>query len=111
MSTLSSVREIARADVPSFSFGRALALMAGSVVVGVEALLNRAEVRKSRRQLAELDDRLLRRASGPNLDPFGMVRLTLFEGVQVGSVRVQPLPPETSSPLTQSRISPLMART
>jgi len=60
MSTLSSVREIARADVPSFSFGRALALLAGSVVVGVEALLNRAEVRKSRRQLAELDDRLLR---------------------------------------------------
>lgn len=60
MSTLSSVREIARADVPSFSFGRALALVAGSVVVSVEALLNRAEVRKSRRQLAELDDRLLR---------------------------------------------------
>ena len=60
MSTLSSVREIARTDVPSFSFGRALALVAGSVVIGVEALLNRAEVRKSRRQLAELDDRLLR---------------------------------------------------
>jgi len=60
MSTLSSVREIARTDVPSFSFGRALALVAGSVVVGVEALLSRAEVRKSRRQLAELDDRLLR---------------------------------------------------
>ena len=60
MSTLSSAREIARADVPSFSFGRALALVAGSVVIGVEALLNRAEVRKSRRQLAELDDRLLR---------------------------------------------------
>jgi uncharacterized protein YjiS (DUF1127 family) len=60
MSTLSNVREITRADVPSFSFGRALALVAGSVVVGVEALLNRAEVRKSRRQLAELDDRLLR---------------------------------------------------
>jgi len=60
MSTLSSVREIARTDVPSFSFVRALALMAGSVVVGVEALFNRAEVRKSRRQLAELDDRLLR---------------------------------------------------
>ena len=58
MSTLSSVREIARTDV--FSFGRALALVAGSVVVGVEALLSRAEVRKSRRQLAELDDRLLR---------------------------------------------------
>ena len=60
MSTLSSVREIARTDVPSFSFGRALALVAGSVVVGVEALFNRAEVRKSRRQLAELDDRILR---------------------------------------------------
>ena len=60
MSTLSTVREIARTDVPSFSFGRALALVAGSVVVGVEVLLNRAEVRKSRRQLAELDDRLLR---------------------------------------------------
>jgi hypothetical protein len=60
MSTLSSVREIARAETPSFSFGRALGLIAGSVVVGVEALLVRAEVRKSRRQLAELDDRLLR---------------------------------------------------
>jgi uncharacterized protein YjiS (DUF1127 family) len=60
MSTLSSVREIARAEVPSLSFGRALGLIAGSVVVGVEALLTRAEVRKSRRQLAELDDRLLR---------------------------------------------------
>ena len=60
MSTLSSVREIARTDVPCFSFGRALALVAGSVVIGVEALFNRAEVRKSRRQLAELDDRLLR---------------------------------------------------
>ena len=60
MSTLSSVREIARADVPSFSFGRAFALIAGTVVVGVEALVNRAEIRKSRRQLAELDDRLLR---------------------------------------------------
>ena len=60
MSTLSSMREIARADVPSFTFGRALGLVAGSVVVGVEALLDRAEVRKSRRQLAELDDRLLR---------------------------------------------------
>ena len=60
MSTLSSVRTIARTDVPTFPFGRALALIAGTVVVGVEALLNRAEVRKSRRQLAELDDRLLR---------------------------------------------------
>ena len=60
MSTLSSVREIARTDTPSFTLGRALACVAGSVVVGVEALFTRAEVRKSRRQLAELDDRLLR---------------------------------------------------
>ena len=60
MSTLSSVREIARADVPSFSFGRAFALIAGTVVVGVEALVTRSELRKSRRQLSELDDRLLR---------------------------------------------------
>ena len=60
MSSLSSVREIARADVPSFSFGRAIALVAGTVVVGIEALVTRAELRKSRRQLAELDDRLLR---------------------------------------------------
>ena len=60
MSTLSSVREIAHAGTPSFSFSRAVALLAGVAVVGVEALMNRAELRKSRRQLAELDDRLLR---------------------------------------------------
>jgi uncharacterized protein YjiS (DUF1127 family) len=60
MSTLSSVRAIARAEAPSFSFGRALALLAGTVVVGVETLMNRSELSRSRRQLAELDDRLLR---------------------------------------------------
>jgi uncharacterized protein YjiS (DUF1127 family) len=60
MSTLSNVREFARAETPSFSFGRAFALLAGAVVVGVEALLTRAELHRSRRQLAELDDRLLR---------------------------------------------------
>lgn len=60
MTTLSNVRESARADVPSFTFGRAFALLAGAVVVGVETLLNRAELNRSRRQLAELDDRLLR---------------------------------------------------
>jgi uncharacterized protein YjiS (DUF1127 family) len=60
MSTLSSVREIARADVPSFTLGRAIGLFAGVVAVGVEALVTRAEIRKSRRQLSELDDRLLR---------------------------------------------------
>jgi uncharacterized protein YjiS (DUF1127 family) len=60
MSTLSSVREMARAETPSFSFGRAVALLAGVAVVGVETLMTRAELRRSRRQLAELDDRLLR---------------------------------------------------
>ena len=60
MSTLSSVRAIARTDVPSFTFGRAVALLAGAVVVGVETLMSRAELSRSRRQLAELDDRLLR---------------------------------------------------
>jgi uncharacterized protein YjiS (DUF1127 family) len=60
MSTLSSVREIARAEVPSFSFGRAMALLAGMIVVGVESVLNRVELHRSRCQLAELDDRLLR---------------------------------------------------
>ena len=60
MSTLSSVRTIARTDVPTFSFGRALGLIAGTVVVGVEALMTRVELSRSRRQLAELDDRLLR---------------------------------------------------
>jgi uncharacterized protein YjiS (DUF1127 family) len=60
MSTLSSVREFARAEAPSFSFARAFALLAGTVVVGVEALLTRVELHRSRRQLAELDDRLLR---------------------------------------------------
>ena len=59
MSTLSSVREIARPEV-HLSFGRAMALLAGAVVVGVEALMTRAELHRSRRQLAELDDRLLR---------------------------------------------------
>jgi uncharacterized protein YjiS (DUF1127 family) len=60
MTTLSSVRDQARAEVPSFSLGRAFALLAGTIGVGVETLLNRAELNRSRRQLAELDDRLLR---------------------------------------------------
>lgn len=60
MSTLSGVREIARTAAPTFTLGRAIAFLAGSVSVGVETLVNRAEIRKSRRQLAELDDRLLR---------------------------------------------------
>jgi len=60
MTTLSSARAAARAELPSFSVGRALALVAGTVVVGVEALMTRAELHRSRRQLAELDDRMLR---------------------------------------------------
>lgn len=60
MSSLSSVRGIARAEAPSFSLSRAAALLAGVIVVGVDALMTRAELHRSRRQLAELDDRLLR---------------------------------------------------
>ncbi len=60
MSTLSSVREFARPATLSLSFGRTAGLLAGAVVVGIEALLARAELRRSRQQLAELDDRLLR---------------------------------------------------
>ena len=60
MSTLSSTRAFARGGIPSFSFSRAIGPLAGMAVVGFEALVSRAELRKSRRQLAELDDRLLR---------------------------------------------------
>lgn len=60
MSTLSSVRSFVRTDAPSFSLGRTVALMAGAVVVGLEAVMTRAEVARSRRQLAQLDERLLR---------------------------------------------------
>jgi uncharacterized protein YjiS (DUF1127 family) len=60
MSTLSSVRDFARAETSSFTFSRAMALLAGVVVVGFETMMTRLELAKSRRQLAELDDRLLR---------------------------------------------------
>jgi uncharacterized protein YjiS (DUF1127 family) len=60
MSTLTNVRDWARSEVPSSSLGRALSLLAGAVVVGVEALQSRAELKRSRRQLGELDERLLR---------------------------------------------------
>jgi uncharacterized protein YjiS (DUF1127 family) len=59
MSIVSNVR-VARADVPSFSFGRAVALLAGTVVVGIEKVMTRAELARSRHQLAQLDERLLR---------------------------------------------------
>ena len=60
MSTLSSVREIARAEACPFTFGRAVALLAGAVVVGIDNVMTRAELARSRRQLAQLDERLLR---------------------------------------------------
>ena len=60
MSVTTNGRAIARPHAPSFSFTRIVARVAGSVVAGVEAVMNRAELRRSRRQLAELDDRLLR---------------------------------------------------
>ena len=60
MSTLSSVREFARPASLSLTFGRAVALLAGAVAVGFEHVLNRTELARSRRQLAELDERLLR---------------------------------------------------
>jgi uncharacterized protein YjiS (DUF1127 family) len=60
MSTLSSAREFARADAPSFTFGRAFGMLAGVVVVGIEHVMSRLEVSRSRRQLAQLDERLLR---------------------------------------------------
>lgn len=59
MSTYTNVRGIARPAASSFSLGRFVALVAGTFVVGVEALIARAELRRSRKQLSELDDRLL----------------------------------------------------
>ena len=47
-------------DPLSFSFGRAVALLAGGLVVGIEHVMTRAELSRSRRQLAQLDERLLR---------------------------------------------------
>ena len=60
MSSLSSVRTFVRPATPSFSIGRAVALLAGAVAVGIETVMSRAELARSRRQLAQLDERLLR---------------------------------------------------
>lgn len=60
MSSLSSVRAFVRPATPSFSIGRAVALLAGAVAVGIETVMSRAELARSRRQLAQLDERLLR---------------------------------------------------
>jgi uncharacterized protein YjiS (DUF1127 family) len=59
MSIVSSAR-VAHAGTPSFSFGRVVSLLAGSVVVGIEKVMTRAELARSRNQLAQLDERLLR---------------------------------------------------
>ena len=59
MSIVSNVRMV-RADAPSFSFGRVMSLLAGTVVVGIEKAMTRAELARSRHQLAQLDERLLR---------------------------------------------------
>jgi uncharacterized protein YjiS (DUF1127 family) len=59
MSIVSNAR-ISHAAAPSFSFGRAVALLAGTVVVGIEKVMTRAELSRSRNQLAQLDERLLR---------------------------------------------------
>jgi uncharacterized protein YjiS (DUF1127 family) len=60
MSTLSNVRDLAATETSSLSLGRIAALVAGAVSFSVEALMSRADLSRSRRQLAELDDRLLR---------------------------------------------------
>ena len=60
MSTLSSAREIARAETSPFTFGRAMTLLAGAVAVGIDNVMTRTELARSRRQLAQLDERLLR---------------------------------------------------
>ncbi len=60
MSTLSSVRAFARTEAPSFSVGRAVSLLAGVVAVGIEKAMTRTELARSRRQLSQLDERLLR---------------------------------------------------
>lgn len=64
MSTLSpvpaSVRDFARPASPSLTFGGAVALLAGVVAVGIDKAMTRAELARSRRQLAQLDERLLR---------------------------------------------------
>ena len=60
MSTVSSVRTFVRPATPAFSFGRAVALLAGAISAGVDLVMTRAELARSRRQLAQLDERLLR---------------------------------------------------
>ena len=60
MSTLSMVRDFARPASLSLTFGRAVALLAGGIAVGIEHVMTRAELVRSRRQLAQLDERLLR---------------------------------------------------
>ncbi len=60
MSTLSSVREIRPPGDPLLLLRPRRGALAGGVVVGIEHVMTRAELARSRRQLAQLDERLLR---------------------------------------------------
>ena len=60
MSIQSSARDFLRPATPSFTFGRAVSLLAGVVAVGIDNVMTRAELARSRRQLAQLDERMLR---------------------------------------------------
>lgn len=84
-----------RSAWPSLARARVEQDMAAVTPLGRRWLTVRYVLRPHQFQIW-LDDRLLREATGPDIDPFGMVRLTLFEGVQLASVRVRPLPAEDS---------------
>lgn len=90
-----SVRQLPKSRLtwPEMSRARVEQDFAATAALGQRWLTVRYVLRKNSFQIW-MDDRLLREARGPKIDPFGMVRLTLFEGVQLGSVRVRPLPPE-----------------
>ena len=60
MSTLSPARAYARPAAAPFTLGRVVALLAGVVGAGIDHMMTRSELARSRRQLAQLDDRLLR---------------------------------------------------
>ena len=75
MSSLSSVRTFVRPATPAFSVRRAVALLAGFAAIGIETLANRAELARSRRQLAQLDERLLRDIGLSRVDVDAMRRM------------------------------------
>ena len=49
-----------RAEALAWDATAGVALLAGTVVVGIEKIMTRAELARSRHQLAQLDERLLR---------------------------------------------------